>query len=505
MIRIFLFGLLSLLFVSPAHAAWHEASSDHFLIYGNQNPKTTQKFAERLERFHAAMAFAFGQDSIKPSPSNRVTIYVVRSKSKVRKLLDSDNRYVAGFYMPRAGSTIAIVPKLKSSSSKYQLGSETILLHEYAHHFMHHMIDRSFPLWFSEGFAEFYASAKFEKDGSVKLGMPALHRVAELNYSKRVPISMLVDTRRYLDQKTKAHDAFYGRSWLLYHFLEFSDKRKGQLRDYQRLLATGEPELKAAKSAFGDLELLDKDLNKYMQRTTFSIYNISPEKLRFSSIRMRALRSGEAAIIPVMIQSKRGVNEEQAAELLQDARSIAVEHPRDPAVLAALAEAEFDAGNNVEAIAAADRALAIDPNSINAHIQKGYALARMAPDTEDEAAAWKQMRRQFVKLNKIENDHPIPLIQFYRSYREQGIEPPTIAVDGLARALELAPYDNGLRWMMANEFVLQEKYDWAAHTLEPLAYSPHQSDMTERALALLKETEAKALEAKNDKDAAVGS
>lgn len=504
MIRLFLLGLLSLLLLSPAQAAWHEASSDHFLIYSNQKEKDVRAFAERLERYHDSMRFLFNRPATKPSPSNRVTIYVVKNLRDVRNLYGGDNKYIAGFYIPRAGGSLAIVAKVKTS--RHELSpSELILLHEYAHHFLIGSSARAYPRWFSEGFAEFYGTAKFGGDGSVSLGLPSKGRAYELALAKTVPIAQLLDTKAYAAGKSKRYDSFYGQSWALYHMLHFSAERKGQLAAYLARLAEGAGEITAAQDAFGDLNQLNRDLNSYLRNRRIMTYRIPPKYLNTGPINLRRLRAGEAAIMPILIRSKRGVDKEQAAEVLLETRAVAAEHPNDPAVLAALAEAEYDAGNNAKAIAAADGALLLNPKEVNAYIQKGYALARMAPDAEDETAAWKKMRRQFVKLNKIENDHPIPLIQFYRSYREQGIDLPAIAVDGLARALELAPFDGGLRWMMAIEYMEQKKYDWAAHTLGPLAYNPHQSEMTERALNLLKEAEAKALKAKNQKDTALGS
>ncbi len=504
MFRFLLLAIFSLTFVAPAQAAWHEASSDHFIVYSNQSEKDVRKFTDRLERYHGAMRWRFNGNKAAPSPSNRVTVYVVNRASEVRKLSGGDNRYLQGFYIPRAGGSLAIVSKVKTTAQRISLSEQT-LLHEYAHHYLLASSARSYPRWFSEGFAEYYSAAKFEKDGGVGLGLPAYHRAGELAFAKPVPIELLLNTSAYDTKKSKAYDSFYGRSWALFHMLQFSEARKGQLPNYLKALARGNSEIEAARAAFGDLKKLDKDINRYLKNRKMSYLAIPAARLNTGPIIIRQLRAGEAAIMPVRIQSKRGVNEEQAAELLLEAREIAAKYPNDPAVLAILAEAEYDAGNDAETIAAADRALVLNPKEINAHIQKGYALARLAPDAEDEAAAWKKMRRQFVKLNRIENDHPIPLIQFYRSYREQGMDPPMIAVDGLARALELAPYDSGLRWMMANEFILQKKYDWAAHTLGPLAHSPHQTNLTERAQALLKEAEAKALEAKKDKEAAVGS
>lgn len=65
---------MTLLIPGQAYAEWHEASSDHFLVIADQNEKDTREFAERLERFHAAMQYILGREAQKVSPSNRVTI-----------------------------------------------------------------------------------------------------------------------------------------------------------------------------------------------------------------------------------------------------------------------------------------------------------------------------------------------------------------------------------------------------------------------------------------------
>ena len=93
-------------------AAWHEASSDHFVIYADESEKDIRKYSDRLERYYSAMTFVLPSKKIKPSPSNRVTIYVVRSERIVRKLYGggSDARYLQGFYIPRASGPVAFVP-----------------------------------------------------------------------------------------------------------------------------------------------------------------------------------------------------------------------------------------------------------------------------------------------------------------------------------------------------------------------------------------------------------
>lgn len=186
-------------------------------------------------------------------------------------------------------------------------------------------------------------------------------------------------------------------------------------------------------------------------------------------------------MMPVRIRSRRGVTREQARELLVDARAVAARYPADAAVLAALAEAEHDAGNEAEAIAAADGALAIDPGQVNAYVQKGLALFRLAQDAPDKATAFRAARAPFVQLNRRENDHPLPLIYFYRSFVDQGEEPSKLAVDALARASELAPFDLGLRLTLAMQQLSQGNRAEARRNLLPIAYNPHGGALAERA------------------------
>lgn len=485
------FGLGLLLLTSTARAAWLEASSDHFVIYGDQPEKTLAGFAERLELYHAAMSHVLGREQERPSPSNRLTVFVVPTRGRVRELAGGNIQNLAGVYRPRAGSAIAVVPKLKQGASDYELDGETILFHEYAHHLMYSLTPRTYPRWFVEGFAEFFAGVTFKSDGSVGFGVPPMHRAAELAYAPEVPIRRLLDFDGGVRDRKQGFDSFYGQSWLLFHYLQFAPERAGQLARYQQQLASGVPALVAAQNAFGDLRRLEKDLDLYANRRKLSIMVVDRGHLNTGSIVVRPLRPGEAAIMPVVMRSKAGVTLEQALGLLPEARQVAGQHPQDAAVLAALAEAEFDADNDDAAIAAADRALAIDPGQINAQLQKGYALYRKAQAGALPPAAWKDVRSQFLRANRIEPDHPVPLVRFYLSFLEQGEPVTRNAVSGLERAMQVAPFDPSLRWLVAQQMISDERLSEASQTLAPLAYSPHPGEHTEAALRLLEEVEGR--------------
>lgn len=470
----------------PARAAWHEASSDHFVIYADDSERDITTFAQQLEKYHAGLALVTGSAPAVPSPSNRVTVYVVRDEREVRALYGNSKSSVSGFYLPRAGGSLAIVPAVQTGNGAIPW-SMLVLLHEYAHHFLISSSVRAMPRWLSEGAAEFFASAQYEKDGSMWLGRPARHRAAGLVYVTNVEAADVLDPAEYQRHTGISEDAFYGKSWLLYHFLTFEPSRKGQFDRYLRLLADGKGLRDAATGAFGDLAVLEKDLDRYQARLRLTALKLGPESLKFGPVRVRALAAGEAAMMPIRIRSKKGVSPEgdQAAKLLSDAKVIATRYPQDPAVLSALAECEYDAGHDAEAIAAADAAIKLDPRQVNAYVQKGLALFRQAAAAEDKAAAYRKARAPFIALNAIENDHPLPLIYFYRSFAEQGKQPPTLAFDGLIRAVDLAPFDMGLRMNLGLALLQLGRGPQAAVTLTPVAYNPHGGAMAEAARKII--------------------
>ncbi|MDM7956141.1 hypothetical protein [Blastomonas sp.] len=479
---------------TAALAEWHEASSANFLVYADQGEKQVHAFTDMLERYRSAMLALYKIPDEPTSPSNRLTVFVVRDAAQVRKLLGTSNRYIQGFYQSRAGGSVAFVPRVDGSNQSDRVSQgEQLLLHEYAHHFMYSVFSGSAPLWFTEGFAEFYSTAKFEKDGSVGLGLPATHRAAELFYAQDVPLEMMLSTRKYRESTSRRYDAFYGRSWLLFHYLMLSGKRPGQIDDYLGRLNSGEGEDAAAASAFGDLAALDKELERYMKSRSMSYFNLGADRIKTAAIGVRRLPTAEAAMLPVMMRSKRGVDPEQALVVVEMARKIAANYPDDPFVQTALAEAEFDAGNDAGALAAADRALAGDPQAINALIQKMYVLFRQAED-DSSGSLWPKVRVAVGAANKVENDNPIPLTFFYRTFVAENKQPPEIAVQGLEKALMLAPYDTELRVALAHYQIHAGDKEMARKTLGPLLNHPHDTGLADFARKLLEGDPSPALQ-----------
>ena len=459
---------------TPAHARWRVAESENFVIYAEDSEKDLMRFGDQLERYHSAMELLTGRDVAAPSPSNRLTVYVAGSQRDIRRL-SRGSRQVAGFYSPRAGGSAAFVQDVRVSAAETDF-SMTVLLHEYAHHFLISTSRHALPRWLSEGAAEFYASARFPRDGEVEIGRPAMHRAGELLYSEEVPLEEVFEYGNFAPGQREQENDFYGRSWLLFHYLTFGNaERRGQMSAYWQAVSSGTGSLEAARQAFGDINVLSRELAKYLKQKRMSMAVFGPDQLSAAPIRVRELSDGMDAVMDLMIESKRGVTREEAIELVPQVRAIAARYPGDANLLAVLAEAEFDAGNDDAAIAGADAALAIDPSVTNAYVQKGYALFNKAQSADVEVmdAAYKTALQPFLALNAIETDHPIPLIYFYRSYTERGAEPNENARHALERASELAPFDQGLTLSTATMLAQEGKIALAKLYLSPLMANPH--------------------------------
>ena len=483
-IRRFATALLLALIAHPAQAEWHKAESDRFVIYSDSNARDIEAFAQRLERYHAVLALRTGRDIPVPSPSNRVTVYTVGSERTLKTIYGDKNSNVAGFYIPRAGGSVAFVPNVRVSGRATDF-SLVVLLHEYAHHFLISSSPFAMPRWMSEGAAEYYAAARFLDDGSVEIGLAANHRVGELNFADSVSVRELLDYELYTENRGSRYDAYYGRAWLMYHYLSSAEDRRGQLEQYWFKVVRGADSLAAGEEVFGDLTQLGKDLAAYQRSRRIAAWRIPANLIQVGKVSVTPLSPGMSEMIEVVIRSRRGVSRDEATVLLPDARAIAAQYPDDAGVLAALSEAEYDAGNDAEAIAAADRAIAIDNQAKNAYVQKGYALFRQARESDDRAAAFKVAMQPFEALNALENDHPMPLMYYYRSFAERRVQPDETAKSALLRAAELAPFDQALQLNAAMMLIRDRRNQDARFFLAPLAANPHGGGSSGRAKRLL--------------------
>lgn len=461
---------------TPASADWRVAETPHFTVYADTSDASLRRDAERLEKFDKALRLARGVSETRLGKAGRVTVFFVKDEDRVASLAGRTN--VAGFYIPRAGASVAFVRDDMIGDGAAALGSQQVLQHEYAHHFMFTTWpDAAFPSWVTEGWAEFHATASFDRAGNLQFGAAPQYRAYGLLTGNPLPIQQILAGaagKLRADQR----DALYGRGWALVHYLTFEPSRKGQLGAYLDTITNDRKSPEAAAAVFGDPAALHRELERFLAKPTISGFRVRAENLAIPAVQTRLLTPGEAAIMPVRIRSAAGVDAKTAPGVYADARKVAARFPNDAAVQRALAEAAYDAGDPAAALVAADRAIAADRQLLEAHCYRAMAQMAIALAAKDGTIeTWTEIRRTIGRANHLDTEDPRPLVLFFRSYADQGLWPPKLARDGLVHAFQLAPQDRGLRMQTAAMLIEEGKLADARSMLLVLTYDPHASGM----------------------------
>jgi hypothetical protein len=478
----FLLSVLLMLTPTIARAEWNKATSNHFIIYGEMNNERLRNFTERIEKFDGLMRILTGQG--KETSPNKLVLFLVRDVAAVQRLVGKARGNIAGFYSPSIAGSIAVVPKT-GGGSEADLSSDIVLFHEYAHHFMLQYFAAGYPAWYVEGFAEYYSTTEFRKDGSIAVGMPANHRAYSLLTLPAYPLTKMfaADAVKMSEAETAS---FYGQSWLLTHYLRFEPSRKGQLTTYLKAFATGVPAEKAASDAFGDTAKLQVDLKRYLQAKKMSYQQLRGLPIPVPTIEIAPVNATESALMPLYIRYMNGANgQAEVDSFVVDARITAAKHPGEARALELLAEGELDAEMFDAASKANDALLAQRPTDARALLRRARIAAAIMRDTDKYPGGWKAIRSLIVKANRAAPNDPFPLSEYYNAFQGEGMKPPTIAADGLNRALELAPQAPSLRFAYANYLIRSDKRTEARAVLAPLLNHPHSPSIRDTARAML--------------------
>lgn len=296
-------------------------------------------------------------------------IYLLSNRASIAQVYGGDGKDLGGFYTSSATGPTAVLGPVSVPDAE-----DVVLFHEYAHHLMLQYFPVAYPIWYVEGFAEFYSTARFRRD-RVLLGLPAQHRAFDLLLSQTIPVSTLL-TASIADLPRAKVGNFYGRAWLLTHMLNFSSSRVGQLTTYISAINKGTPPLAAAQQAFGDLDALQKDMARHLEASTtpyMSAVSPVPQDLKIDVI---PLSPSFGATVLDRLRLLHPLSPEERAQVLKRLNQVATQYPQDADLWALIAYAELQGDNTTASAAAADKAIALQPNFARALLWRGLADLR---------------------------------------------------------------------------------------------------------------------------------
>lgn len=485
--RVLGFALLIFSLALPAAAEWRRAVSPNFVVYGDVSPEQLTGFTQKVEQFDSFLRRRAGVGGNRAA--SKLVIFMVGRGANMSDLIGSPgNSIVNGFYTYGPNGPMAVVKRV-SGAGQNSLDADAVLFHEYVHHFMFSYFPAAYPQWFVEGFAEFFSTTDFDDKGRAQFGKPPFYRAGDLFIGPDWPVKELLKGTT-VDLSDSKRSSFYGRAWLLTHYLMLSPGRQNQLDRYIRAINDGVDSLEAARLAFGDLEELENDLNAYLRKNKLSYRTESDPTPLTSAITVSLIPEDEAITIVERLKIMRRLNNTEWPDLISRLLGARALFPDSAAAPGLLSQVYFEAGDFASAQAAADDALAKESENAPALLYKGKSEVKLlAVAGVKDDLSWRKARAPIVAANRADTENPYPLFAYYTSFLDQGITAPPVARDALSKAFSLAPLDPGIRGAMVSALIAEGDLKFAAKILRPVAFNPHGGEAANQARLLLAQIE----------------
>jgi tetratricopeptide (TPR) repeat protein len=343
---------------------------------------------------------------------------------------------------------------------------ETVF-HEYAHV----LLDGNYPptpLWFDEGFADYYSTINVLRD-SVEIGKPPAGYVDVLRRAKWIPLADLFQVQP--DSKTynlsDRRSLFYAESWVVVHYLF----------DMQKLPAAGEyfglvenqrvPVEEAVQQAFGmSPQKLEQQVKNYYQSPQ-AVYRTV--KLPLDATKMNTYTADR--IPPVDAQAMLADldvhMEDHQQRGIQALESLLQQHPDNVLALHSLGYAYLQKDELDRAGDCFDRAAKLNSSDPWVHYYSAVLRHRSGEKlTPEELEATKSDLKDAIRLNP----------QFADAYNLLGLAymqsgDLQLSIRNLTRAVQLSPRDENYRANLAQAYIFARQWDNATALLQNLAAS----------------------------------
>ena len=252
---------------------WLRVQSENFTINSNAGEKVAKLASANLERLRKTLALLTNATAVNAPVPTSIFLFKDNKSFKpyslrVRGRVPSISGY---FFSQPDGNYIAINAEEQVSQ---------IIYHEYIHFFVNNNLPNA-PLWFNEGFAEYYSTFKSDDDKTI-IGFPVAHHMAFLKSTRLMPLEQLLEKSEVLhEEETKAGN-FYAQSWLLVHYLMQGQEQKlrPKLSQFLTRLEQGYPQNQAFRDAFAmEAAQLQEELKDYLRQFLFTYTVIDSKDL----------------------------------------------------------------------------------------------------------------------------------------------------------------------------------------------------------------------------------
>jgi tetratricopeptide (TPR) repeat protein len=259
-------------------SGWRRLAGAGFSVVGTASDGDLRKVRQEIQLFRDSLRALFPSLRLDgPVPLNIVvfkddrafTPFKPRSRGK-----PLDN--VAGYFSVHPERTVIV---MAPSSSEF---TYRIIFHEYTHYLVH-LNMRRVPLWLNEGLAEFYGTFRGSSmDGRSQLGRPIAWHVNTLVNGTRPPLRRLLSPDPGdMFRDPAAVGMFYAQSWAFVHYLLLGDNgaHRSQLSAFLALQNSGQPLDAMVTRAFGaPLEQVEREFAAYVKPFSWPVAQVTPAR-----------------------------------------------------------------------------------------------------------------------------------------------------------------------------------------------------------------------------------
>ncbi len=475
----------TLLTAQSAEARWLRAESPLFEIYSEGKEAELRSFTQKLEEYDGLLRTLTGTTA--PPPATKLPIYLVENNEQLREVASSASADVQGLYLALPSGTLAIAVREDIGGAKW-LSAQSIIFHEYTHHFMYQYFPANYPGWVTEGLAEYFSTAAFKKD-HIEVGKFQLARVYPLRTRPWMPVSKLFNPPR------GGGGLFYPLSWLTTHYIMDDRARQIALTEFLKDIGRGvEPE-NALKARFGmSVTGLNAEMKRYLKKGEIIVRAI-PRNPAMPEITITKLPASadafllsHARFMADSLMPQDHIDQVVGEKVLTRVRRAAEKFPGDALAARTLAAGEMLYGDLDAADRTLDALIASAPDDVDALYLKAarYVIeGRRSP--AERAVLFAQAMPYAAAIDKLDPNNYPALYIYALGALASGKPPSGNTLNVLRLANHLAPQVDEISLEAAVALSRVDRPSDARRLLEMVAYGSHITDRSAYARRLLKQ------------------
>lgn len=473
---------------------WFRAESPHFIVYSDTKRAHVGELLNKLERFdHLLRIYTKGSTISENSP--KLTLYYQSNIKDLDEIDKNQPSYAIGLYNScelgvqafsshmyyRANADIALEKQPENEGLSY-------IFEAYARHFLYRHTDIREPIWYIDGFAQYFANTRFS-DTETVLGIPPQSIRDYLMYISGGNTYYSLNYKDILlGNNTKGHNAagvagvqleFQARSWALTHYILSSTENIQRFRNYNSLVAQSMEPTKAFERAFGyKVSKLSNHLWKYKRKSAEGLkLNLtagSTNDITFNSLPKSAdtLLLADAAL-------KTCPSPKVGASLLQKINGEAKKHPHSDFAQTILSRAQIHWGNAQDALPYLSSKAKGD--NFDAFYLLGLAQLRLAEQSQSDAQKTylTDAQNNLLKARTLNPLAPEALHAYFKAGINSQDAPTEEVLNAAIQAMRLTPEVNTYMRAAALSFAYLKRIPETEQVLDLMARNSRDAQMSD--------------------------